>query len=540
MKVSCPVPHPVRGADGLTYADDLEVVGSHASEAWVRCRRCGAWSWLSTDIGSKYEYVGAVTLDTALAERAFVHGDLDAIAEVVVTHHVPYGPVWTTASAMVEMFCALTPGATDAARARALGRRSGGPLWDGAAKLFAKQARGRARAAPAPLPFPTDVRLPGYRIVETHEIGSALVMIPDAKTELLRLDATGLVRLPLAGPARSLASRRDAVVLAVTTPAGDAILVLDGAGNATAVPPSTTSYAVTPLDDGWWLFVPCSSELDRWIELRFPDGRPRVKFPRRFSNDATWMPPARRFADGWIVSNLVDDDGAAQALTLFDAEFKTAAYSAGIDGERTVTPIDDVSFWASVDGTMERWVRRERSLERVQSFPQRSCWLVGDRLIADVGTGAVVARGPGGQVLWTWHRATTGATYGVATTSGVLMYDDTRADLLDRDGRLVTSFAVENPDVRVGSDGTAYVKAAADLWVVRDDAHSTIVTLACELETTCGDDALLSCGAGRFELVARDDRRAGFTASGAAFSVVGTVGGPYVVENERIRVARFA
>src|ERR1035437_2241852 len=114
VRMSCPVPHPIRGADGLTYADELEVVGSHATEAWVRCRRCGTWFWLSTDIGSKYEYVGAVTLDTALAERALVRGDLDAIAELVVTHRVPYGPVWTTASAMVEIFCALTPGATEA------------------------------------------------------------------------------------------------------------------------------------------------------------------------------------------------------------------------------------------------------------------------------------------------------------------------------------------------------------------------------------------------------------------------------------------
>jgi hypothetical protein len=120
------------------------------------------------------------------------------------------------------------------------------------------------------------------------------------------------------------------------------------------------------------------------------------------------------------------------------------------------------------------------------------------------------------------------------------MYDDTRAHLLDRDGRLVTSFAVENPDVLVGSDGTAYVKSAADLWIVRDDARSVPVTLDHDLETTCGDDALLSCGDDRFELIAPDGRRAGFTASGAVFSVVGTVGGPYVVENERIRVARFA
>ena len=538
-EVICSAPHVLRGADGLAYADDLEVVGSHACEAWVRCKKCGAWFWLCTDVDDRYQHVGAVALDAALAARAFVSRELDAIAELVVTNDVPNGPVWTTASAMVEIFCALTPGETDDARARALGRVSGGTLWAGAAELLVKQARALERAAPPTLKFLVDLRLPDYRFVEVHEVGSALVVIPDAKSELLRLDATGLVRLPLAGAPRHLASRRDAVVFAIPTAAGEAVLVLDGAGTATALSPSTTTYAVAPLDDGWWMFVPETNETDRWIELRRPDGKPHVKFPRRFAMDATWMPPARRFADGWIVSNLVDDDGALQALTLFDAQFTTVAHSAGIDGERTVMPIDDVSFWASTDGTMERWTRQGETLESALSFPSRSSWLLGDRLIADVENGEVVARGPAGDVLWTWHRATTGATYGVATTNGVLLYDDTHAHLLDREGRLVCSFAVENPDVRVGAGGTAYMKTAADLWIVRDEASSVTVTLACELVTTCGDDALLSCGDGRYELIARDGRRAEFFAS-AEPSVVGTRGGPYIMENERIRVARFA
>ena len=96
------------------------------------------------------------------------------------------------------------------------------------------------------------------------------------------------------------------------------------------------------------------------------------------------------------------------------------------------------------------------------------------------------------------------------------------------------------PDVSVGTEGTVYVKTGVELWVVRDDAHAISVMLECQLETTCADCALLSLGDRRFELVARDGRRQRFTATAAAFSVVGTVGGPYVVEAERIRVARFA
>ncbi len=61
------------------------------------------------------------------------------------------------------------------------------------------------------------------------------------------------------------------------------------------------------------------------------------------------------------------------------------------------------------------------------------------------------------------------------------------------------------------------------------------------LETTCGDDALLRHHpTGRCTLVARDGTSRGFTAETAVFSVLGTAGGPYVLEDQRIRVARFA
>ncbi|MDQ3298194.1 MAG: hypothetical protein M3619_16530, partial [Myxococcota bacterium] len=328
---------------------------------------------------------------------------------------------------------------------------------------------------------------------------------------------------------------------------GDGVLVLDAAGNATTFPPTAASYQVSPLDDGWWLFVPLVSGLDRAIQLHRPDGTPHVELPRRFAGDGHWMPPPRRFAEGWIVSNLVDDDGHVQALTLFDAQFRTAAFSTGITGERHVTPTDESAFWASAkgpsgnanDATIERWVRRGRALEREQSLPARSHWFVGDRIVIDAVGGAVTARDPAGQVVWTWHRTTTGASYGVVTTAGILFYDDIRADLLDRDGREVTTFAVENPDVSVGAGGTVYLKTGAELWIIREQAWSLEVGSDLELENTCGDDALLRRDDGRCLLVSRDGSRLGFEAADASFSVVGTTGGPYVVEGERIRVGRF-
>ena len=247
------------------------------------------------------------------------------------------------------------------------------------------------------------------------------------------------------------------------------------------------------------------------------------------------MPPPRRFADGWIISNLIDDDGHPQALTLFDADFKTIAHSTGIDGERQVTPIDASSFWASADDGMERWVRRDRALERTQQFAARSSWVVGDLLIVDTSHGEVIGRGPDGGVRWTWSRATVGATYGVAMPAGVLLYDDDHAHVLDTSGHVQTSFRVETADVHVGVAGTVYVKTGAELWIVaNNDARSIVVGTDARLLTACGDDALLQRDDGTCTLVGRTGIRGTFEAKDAAFSVINTRD-TWVVAGDRIR-----
>jgi len=532
--VSCADPHPVRGADGIAIADELEVIGGHATEVWARCRTCGAWYWLSTDVGGKYEYVGAVALDAKLAERALVTGDLDAIAEMLDASRVPHGPVWTTASALVEIFVALTPGATAAARATALGSHARDPLRRRAAELFASQARGEARARPADLAFAIDVPLPAGTWT-AYEVGASIVLLADGQAALLRLDASGLVQLPLAGAPRLLARRPDAIVMAVSTANGDGTLVLDAAGTATGFPPSATSYEVTPIDGGWWQFVSDGS-----VELRLADGTPRVKLPRRVAAGARWMPPARRFAGGWIVPNLVDDDGHAQALTLFDDQFATVAHSTQIDGDRRVTPIDESSLWAITDGAVERWVVRGRHLERVQELEVRTAWHAGGQLVCDHGRGTITAYGPDGAPRWSGQRELNGALYAVPTRDGVLIYDDVEAQLIDRHGFVEAGFAVESPDVAVGRGGTVFLKSTDQLWVIDASVRTFEVDLAAHLLTTCGERALLAVAEGRFEQVASDGARAGFTAPGARFSVIGTRGGPYVVEPSRLRVAGFA
>jgi hypothetical protein len=220
----CQSPHPARGTDGFTLASELDLVGQFGRECWARCRVCGAWFWLATDMG-RFDYIDDAPLDVALAERAFVAGDLAAMAQLLVTSDILRGPAWTTASARVALFAALTPEATDAARARALGDHPGAPLWDQAAELLARRAREATLAAADPLPFAVDIQIPDYTFVETYEVGPALVLVPVGRNEVLRLDAAGLVAIPLAAAPRRLAGHDHAVVFSVPTPAGEATLV---------------------------------------------------------------------------------------------------------------------------------------------------------------------------------------------------------------------------------------------------------------------------------------------------------------------------
>lgn len=246
------------------------------------------------------------------------------------------------------------------------------------------------------------------------------------------------------------------------------------------------------------------------------------------------MPLPRRFGGGWIVSDLIDDDGKPQALTLFDADFKMLAASEGIDGPRQVTPIDESSFWASADDTMQRWVRRGRALDRAQQFESRASLVVGDVLITDTASGEVIGRGLDGRFRWQWKRATDGATYGVEATNGVLLYDNTRAHVLGKDGVVRADFAVDGADVLVGKQGTVYVKTGAELWIVEEGARAIVVGTGTELEATAGDCAILRRADGTWLLVSTAGILGTFEAPEASFGLFGTRG-LWLCEGDRIR-----
>jgi hypothetical protein len=380
-------------------------------------------------------------------------------------------------------------------------------------------------------PFPIDMHASGKTLREWYEVGEALVLLTGTP-ELLRLERRGLARRGLPAVPRVLAEGDDRLMLAV---GGDSIAVLDADGKLSTWPRSTLVKAAA-LDEGWWLIVPDHDSDERVIELRRPDGGPRVGWKRRFAPTARGMPLPRRFGDGWLVTNLTDVRGATQALTLFDASLRMVAASAGaLPAERELTPIDARSFWAAAEGEMERWVRKDGALVRLDAFPSRASWWTRGHLVTETGDGVVACRDADGVVRWVWHRDTTGATGGVVTRDGVLVHDEAFAHLLDLEGRVQKAFEVESPVVRVAREGTVYLKSRGELWTVDEDAHASEVDAEAKLETTCGGEALLRRPDGSCLLVGKDGNRLAFHAQAASLPPRGTRGGPWLVEGDRIR-----
>jgi len=518
--------------EGLGFAPELEVLGGCNDDTWLRCRACGRFFW-STDDSSKYQFQGDWEIPTELARAALIEHDPRALARMFVSLNLPFGPVWELTSALVEILRHLTPAISDAQRAEAIEAAGPHARWSAAARLFRREAEKRPFAAE--MTFPIDLRVPSRTIREWYEVGDALVLLTDG-AELLRFEPRGLVQVPLSARPEYLASGNARLVLRV----GDAMIVLDDLGNATSWP-LAGAYDVLELDDAWWLFVPREGE-ERFVELRFPDGQPRAKFRRRFGATERFMQRPRRFAGGWIFSNLTDDDGATQALTLFDAELRTIAFSdeKTPPGDRAVVPIDERSFWAIAPKHVERWVRAEgKRLECVDRFAARIAWSHGSLFLSATPRGVVTARERDGSVRFTYDTKATGALYAVEAYRGIFLYDDRRAHLLDDYGRVQATFEIESASVRRTRHGIVYVKSLADLWVVSTGEPKRVhVGMGARLEATCGDDALLRYDDGTCLVVSSWDGSLGrFSAPAASFSVVGTRGGPWVIEGDRIRGA---
>src|SRR5450432_2288101 len=117
--MACESPHPQRRKDSLDLHPDLVVIGKAGTEEWARCKRCGAWFWLSTDLGGKWDYVAGTQLDTALGDRAIVEHDPHALLQLLTANDLPQGPVWDEL-ARRELLHTLLPKAKDEALRDAL------------------------------------------------------------------------------------------------------------------------------------------------------------------------------------------------------------------------------------------------------------------------------------------------------------------------------------------------------------------------------------------------------------------------------------
>jgi len=552
----------MRPHGGAENHPELEVVGSFATDSWVRCSTCGRWFWLTSDDSSKWQYYDEWEVDKGLAERALVLHETDAVAELFVSNDLPWGPIWTASAALVEILRALTPGVTDADRQRAVDaaiakgqpklRGTGDNRWLGAANLLREIATHEVPTAPD-LPFALDLTLRGRAFEDAHEIGSSLVLFQTAPSPaIVRIDAKAVSESPAAGPMRYVARNADGVLFGVTTPEGEGVCRIDAAGAMSTLPPSKTRYTVRDLDEGWWLFVPDDYTSIRYVEFHRPDVQPRVKMRMAFEPQSSHACPPRRMGDGWIVSGCVDDEDKEQALTLFDASFKTIAQSRDARGQRLIVPIDAESLWCETvknPFVVERWERRGAVLERTFAMDAQSWTSVarnagGGVVIKPRKVGApIVGLDDTGKERFQLEHPTRGQTYFAEVPGGLLVYDDARAETIDpRTGRTVTpTLAIEAASLFAGRDGTTYLQERASLWVLAEERKRLFVGEHMRLETTCGNDALLRDGGGECLVVGKDAAvRGRFSAKGARFSVVGTQGGPYVIEGSRVRVASFA
>ncbi len=515
--------HPIRDA---SYALDprLELMAHHATDSAVRCRECGKWFWTVVDDG-KFGYVDEWEIDADLARAAFVDHDASALARLFVSNDLPKGPVWTSPSALIEIFRALTPNLTDAARVTAIESAMPRGLWAAAARALAAHAS--IIAKPPPLAFSIDLPM-NRTFTDWFEVGEALVLFT-GEPELLRLEARGLVQLPLSSAPSVLARHDNRALLAVT----NGHVVLDAAGNAIAWPRDAGECSAMAIDDGHWLVIPQDGAEERWIEFHLPDGQPRAKLRRRFTRGARYMPAPQRFGGGWIVSNALDDDGVTVALTLFDEKFTTIAQSADMIGERGVLPIDDASFWAMTNESVERWERRDARLERIVTFSARSSYTLGRLLVIDT-LDELVALAPNGSVAWRYARERDGATYLVETHMGLLAYGDSHAVIVSRAGKTKRMFEVDAPLVLQGRNGTVYMKSLAELYVIGEKVEVIEVGLDASLETISGDDAIVRRDDGTALLVGREGVRGAFDATNVVFSVIGSRG-VWIVSGDRIR-----
>jgi hypothetical protein len=540
--MACESPHPQRGQDSVDLHQDLVVIGKAGTEEWARCKRCGAWFWLSTDLGGKWDYVAGTQLDAALGHRAFVEHDPNALLRLLTANDLPQGPIWDDL-ARRELLHTLLPKAKDEALRDALVQAKPSGRWEQTLEAFEEAIAAKlAATAAAPFPFAFDLSLAGYHFSGSFELDESLVLLgAHADFTALRIDRAGQpTQLSLGATPRYLAHDSQRVLFAVAAEGGEQVVALHSNGQLAILPPDPVRYLVSSLDDGWWLFFPDSGEQVRFLEWHEPGIRASARLLVSFGDNKYPNRP-RRFAEGWLVNNAVDQDGTTRAFSLFDAAWAFVAQSSGISGGRGILATAGGCFWANTEGgpdRLERWEQRRERLERTLSLDARSPIQIDDSIIAAHSDGPIIAHALDGTPRWTTPRESEGATYLTAASGRVVAYDNERAQILDaQDGRILAKFSVDGVDLCQTRSGTVYLRSHTALWIIAPGQPilRTRFVEEATLLATAGENALLRDDKGLVTVVGPDGASIGsFLAPEAHFSFA-TRRGPYVVEIGRIR-----
>ncbi len=552
--MACPEPHPQRARGSLDPHPDLDRLGGAGEDSWYRCRRCGAFIWLTTDESSRYQYVGGWELDRARATRAFVeHSVADAVG-LLIDHELPKGPMWFSEDGLIVLLRAVASDASDDAITEALRAAHLDTRWGRVlSRLDRRRASEQHIESDVRLPFVLDVPFDGEGIDELHELARSLVGLrTDPRPELVRVDVSGVItRTALPGPPRLLACAESGVAFSVATSAGHQVMAIDDGGRVIGWPPGPAAAYALSLEEGHWLLF--GREAITIGQLFDPAWQQRFSY--RFALGSAFYPPSpRRFAGGWVVSALLDDAGQEHALALVDPQEGVRAVSTEGGGGRLVAPLSDTLLLAETleaPFTLETWRIDGDGLVRQAAHAVEGWWVTSEAaivLLREERSPRLSLRRlrPDGSTAWCRdaERSTHGTKVYLASAPGaVLVYGDQDARVFAlEDGRDLASFEVLGPIDVLGSDRHAlYVLTGDELRIITERGVEVLSVPASDLAKTCGDGILLQLRApGRYRLVGPDGRTRGdLEAPGANFSVIGTRGGPYVLEPARLRVAKW-
>lgn len=567
--MSCSVEHPTAANVYDGFDPRLELIASESSDYFLHCTGCDAWFWMVEDDG-KFQYWNLWELDRSLAERAARTRSAHDMVRLLVRHNppdgLPYGPIWTEAKWLVDLLSRLTRGAPPSAMIEALEAESPlPPRWSQALAWLRRLVVARARSFHAvAYPFCVDVALDLEGVDLWHEARDNLWLVKGGASPMLyQVSAERVVGHPLMGQPAYVGRRYDgACLISVDTPAGRGLLQINTDSHVEKAEATAPLGAVTSSALGWVL-VRREAEGPRVLEFRSAGLAPLSTLCIADNPHLSWIPTPKQVGEDWLVANAAPGDGPVRPLVLWRPRAGVIAESEPgeplVEGVVAIDPRTFVVHWSGPRpfGTLQIF-------ERVDAALVPRARLAGARNFRVVG-GVVVAQVPdAGDALVAWDLSGAERWRFPVDSRSVWMEpeaDGLRVSLGQRGveldpvtGEVVAELGLAASPLLSDHQGALYETTDHhSVLVVSPDGREREVFLdgGYEVATTLGDAAVLSSldpllpddrapPRGRCVVVGGDGRvRGAFDAPAARWSVVGTRGGPYVIEPGRLRVGSF-